>query len=984
MSSGNDAKIEEALQASLAKAAMLGMFSPLELLDANDPIQLAALQQLATECAEVLHDHQALWQLSTDARSRTLLQLKHYGTLAQHARDAQPAKSDRLGHFLKKIILGDDITRSRLSTDDLVYLRTALQLTVPVAERGDVSKWVEDLVAKRDAEAAVQTLLPKKLIGRERQLRRLREFVYQNTGLADDFILWLTGVGGVGKSALLAQFVRELRGDEWGGVPVLTIDFDRPAFYQGRLSSIFLEMSRQLELFRPQMSEALSDFRETVRRNEAKKDNTRFHDRATSGIALLSAWKECVRDHLPLIGEVVVVFDTLEEVSSSGNLSLNELASWLHRLRAAGFPHLRSIFSGRAFYPEFSRGLPIHSQLDLGDLTAAAAVKLLQAMVGDQISIDVGLLRSLIDMLGGNPLMLKILAVHLRDGGRTAAHELLADRSNFDRQFAQTFLYKRLLGRIRTDDPDLVKVAHPGLILRRVTPDLIQQVLAVPCGLGEVSNARARDLFDKLSQQVWLVQPSGENAVLHRKDLRRLMLQAMTATDVERAAAVHLSAMAYYADYLDPVLTREQQRIEYHYHCMLTSAVELPPPELIPAFVRALGDDIETLPPAWRASLKVGSQQKLMTAEADTLQQPESVRYAGDVERRTVLETGYATSSKQSASDGDMQAQDPRAVLNRAQNAFESGELASVLSSAQIAIQEFGSPNREPDSRDFTDSTVWRVAICSLRQSNRFTSSLDRSFTRIDPKSVYQPLSFSSRDPLTLGSAYFMLYRLHGKNPPDQRVSVPQHGSTIENVAALRCWQLGGVMPARSGFEVRLRLLCDLADGFEPSNAARLEPLSLDRAGNKELAIRSRAHVAGLTYSLHELNRLRPEQGCMYIEDEASLRSEDHRKLRGLTPEIYPLVRAAARKCALKVLVEFSESMAAHRYWPSELGRVELRKNLREERERWTSAFIEVVDRHGELLNLVNHLIERGRGTRPLMQVVRDYDSRLKDFFNPG
>lgn len=983
MTTIKDSKVESMLRAATAKAAMLGTFNPLGFLSANDANELAALQQLAADCSEVLTDNQPLWQLSANARSRTFLRLKESGTLEQVARAARPANSDRLGVFLKKILLGNEIRRSQLKADDLGHLRTALQLAAPVAIRPDDTTWIDEQVAKHDAEAAVQIVLPKKLIGRERPLKLLGQFVFKNTGLTDDFVLWLTGVGGIGKSALLAQFVRELRGKDWDGVPVLTIDFDRPAFYQGRLSSIFLEISRQLELFLPEMAEALSDFREAVRRNEAKSDNTRFHDRATSGIALLSAWNECLRAHLPIEGEVVIIFDTLEEVASSGNLSLAELTTWLLRLRAAGLPRLRPIFSGRAFYSEYSRGLPEHSQLALGDLTPAAAVKLLDAMLGPFHDIGASLQHSLVGMLGGNPLMLKILAVHLRDGGEAAARALLTDRSNFDRRFAQTFLYKRLLGRIRTGDADLVKVAHPGLILRRVTPTLIQKVLADPCELGEISYDRAQDLFNKLSQQVWLVQASGENAVLHRKDLRRLMLQAMTATDISKAMAVHASAAGFYSDFLDPVLTREQQRIEYFYHRLFTPNAELPPPDFVPVFVRSLGEDIETLPPGWRATLKVGSQKRLLAEEASVLPQSDSVRYETEIERREVLERGFATVSKAPKSSS-ARGLDPRTILARAQTAFESGELEPIVASAEVAIQEVAQPNNERDSREFTDFAAWRAAICSLRKSGRFAMLLDRSFKQLDPQSLYRPLSFSSRGSLTVSAAYFMLYRLQGVDPPIQHLSGPQIGSTIDGVAALRYWQLGGEISERGSFAIRMRLLCDLSSAFEQLSDSQ-PAIGFDRAGNSEYVRRRNVRSAiTAVVSLHQLNRLEPQEGCVLVEDVTSLLPSHHTALRGRTPEIYPLVRAASRKCAAKVLLDYSESLSSRQYWPSELVGAQFKKNLSEEREKWTSVFIEVVDRHGLLSDFVNHLIERGRSTRLLMQVVRDYDSRIKDFFNPG
>jgi hypothetical protein len=159
--------------------------------------------------------------------------------------------------------------------------------------------------------------------------------------------------------------------------------------------------------------------------------------------------------------------------------------------------------------------------------------------------------------------------------------------------------------------------------------------------------------------------------------------------------------------------------------------------------------------------------------------------------------------------------------------------------------------------------------------------------------------------------------------------------------------------------------------------------VSLDREATHELEDRPRI-ANGPKYSLHELNSMRPNNGCLVVHALDDLQPKDHIKLQGLMPEIYPLVRAAARKCPIKLLVDFSDSMSGHTYWPIELSGGLLTDHLSEEREKWTSTFIEIADRLGQLQSLVALLIERGRGTRPLLQIVRDYDSRLREFFNPG
>jgi len=106
----------------------------------------------------------------------------------------------------------------------------------------------------------------------------------------------------------------------------------------------------------------------------------------------------------------------------------------------------------------------------------------------------------------------------------------------------QGVLYGRFLDHI--GDEDAQKVAHPGLALRRVSIQLIREVLAEPC---ELDASRADKLFTLLAKEVWLVEERGPYLV-HRPELRKVMLKAMQH-DKEHAARlrrVHEAAARWY------------------------------------------------------------------------------------------------------------------------------------------------------------------------------------------------------------------------------------------------------------------------------------------------------------------------------------------------------------------------------------------------------------------------------------------------------
>jgi hypothetical protein len=162
---------------------------------------------------------------------------------------------------------------------------------------------------------------------------------------------------------------------------------------------------------------------------------------------------------------------------------------------------------------------------------------------------DPSLARQMATQFGGSPLSLK-LAVELaaREGtgqGGTldvSTHQFLFVR--LDEAVVQRQLYKRILDHVH--DENVRKLAHPGLILRRLTPTLIWRVLAEPCGLKISSLPEAEKLFSDLMREVSLVTVASDKSLVHRQDLRRLMLKLLQSDEPEKAQAIHEAAVRYY------------------------------------------------------------------------------------------------------------------------------------------------------------------------------------------------------------------------------------------------------------------------------------------------------------------------------------------------------------------------------------------------------------------------------------------------------
>jgi hypothetical protein len=989
-SSGQDRERDAAWRAR-GIAATLGEFDPTQLLDPTREGDLASLGRLATDCDEVVKDGMIRWILKPAVRSRVFEEVAH-DELLQLIEDIRPAGNDELGQMLHGI-LRNAPTELASTVTGLGRLRTVWRFVGPMMGRqaADVFAQQVDLVLSRhDVNQAVRVLLPRQLVGRSAELKKLRRYVQATSGISAEDIFWITGVGGSGKSALLGEFARTLRGEDWRGTPVLQLDFDRPAFYRGTLTTLMMELSRQLALHFPDMQPALSAYRRVARSGASATTSLQYSNfEAVQGREhqASSAWQYEMRDHLPIEGKVVLILDTAEEIGLSSEFDLDGLRSWLRQLRTReGLPNLRVVLSGRAFHADQLALVPSAQQIELGDLSRDDAITLLESLL-DLKDVPGDLpLKELVEMLGGNPLSLKILANHLAEGGEVAARELLADRSGFDRRFAQAFLYRRILGRLREDDKDLVKIAHPGLLLRRVTPLLIQHVLAAPCELGNPDETRSRALFQLLAGQVWLVQGTANpDVVIHRRDLRRLMLQAMTAEDNLRALAIHRAAADYYAQERDPFMTREEQAVERQYHALFAPDVPVPDIDMLEAVALSLGEDLDTVPLLPRARIKLSLGRALSAAEQQVLPQGDLALYRTLQERLALKLSGMASLSQAAAP----QLSGPghsRVFEFDPQATFESGDLRAVAREAPATVVSFARSllrGETGNGSDMTESAVWRAAIASMGRKD-FVKALLETLPEVQMKGWERFIAGRSRSRLTGGDMYRMLFRLHGADcPPHPSSEPPYRSSRLSQTQDLRRFQLtdepGGLI------EIPVRLLRDLAADFVDffDGSARGDVISADTQAQADLALLRKWRKSGEPVTLSSLDRIGSSEGSLLAAKAADLPRQVKDILVGRLPEIHVLVRVAARKCRPRVLVDFAAEAARNPLWPVELGPSQLRESLVDERERWTATLITVADRFGLLRRFMDWLEDRGRQkgrSLMLLRTVRDYELRLRQF----
>jgi len=409
--------------------------------------------------------------------------------------------------------------------------------------------------------------------GREDELRDLRIYVdvLESQGILESIQrtiasnqkkpMLIFGVGGVGKSTLLAKFlIDHARAAEWVRFPFAYLDFDRRAVMVDEPASILVEAIRQIGLQFDHAYEAAEELRRSWRTllaasarraNVIQRADVRARDSIRRDFAGFVRKLE-VDSGLP----VLLVLDTFEEVQYRNRVYVETLGKFLREL-ATDIPRLRVVIVGRAEVPE----LDFDSEIELKEFKAADAVAFLRKSGIE----DEELATAIVKQVGGNPLTLRLAAAVFRieqedaDGGNSFFKLALVKGETIQGQ-----LFARILRHVH--DEDVKKIAHPGLVLRRVTPPIIRDVLAEPCNLDVPTPERAEQLFAELQREVSLVSPGDDPGVVkHRADVRKLMLPGLRDTEPVRVNAINRGAVAYYRQFDDAVSRAEEI---YHLLCL--------------------------------------------------------------------------------------------------------------------------------------------------------------------------------------------------------------------------------------------------------------------------------------------------------------------------------------------------------------------------------------------------------------------------------
>lgn len=510
------------------------------------------------------------WVLGMDARRAALARL--------FEKDSQDYAISRAKH-LKQIAVDVSEGRRRLSDEDDAYLSIFNEIFRQGSVRFSfadsdlrlhaartISDWLADtpyaidsdrvatLIEARERIGPLRRLVGEHFRGRANELAELRNA--SGFGPAKRRVLALAGVGGVGKSALLGRHILSLLAEE-PPPPVAYIDFDRLEADPSDPRSLLEAIARSLSLIYADR-ESVEGFYALESSAAGDTNAVAFDPRLPAGVSLkvlFEAMNERI-ERLPYCDRTLIVFDTFEQVMRRGPAVLEAFSAFLKDL--LGYvPSSKVILSGRG-----DIRVPVeHHIVRLVNLDLESADAVLEARgVRDE-----AIRAKIIETMGTSPLVLRIAA------GAVLSGQLDPMKLDLFQAQAQGLrlhgvLYSRVLGHI--SDQEVQRLAHPGLVVRRVTPAVIREVLAEVCGLDPQSSEA---IFQRLPTFSDLFEPDdsgpGEGSALrHRQDLREEVLDLMVHDPdwQGRVSLIHELAASYYSGRSDPV-----GRAEALYHNLM-------------------------------------------------------------------------------------------------------------------------------------------------------------------------------------------------------------------------------------------------------------------------------------------------------------------------------------------------------------------------------------------------------------------------------
>ncbi|MHA6265136.1 P-loop domain-containing protein [Arenibacterium sp. CAU 1754] len=427
--------------------------------------------------------------------------------------------------------------------DAMAWIARAPRLQEGLPDRQTVTQALAD--ARRMA--PLRRLVGDHFQGRKDVLEKMRTYL-EAPEVSD--VLFLHGPGGIGKSTVLAKFALDAA-DRDDVDAIVYLNLDRPILRPEEPLSLLLDLLSQLARQFPDHSDPLIQVSGMVRDFERRLSySQKEQSLLESTSSAQNDWDWIVSDvagaiaKLPGTRQILVLVDTFEQAQRLGSRVVSEMWRMTKHLMGQ-VPRMRIIAAGRLEEVQFTQNRVALEAFERSDVERVLT-KATKAPLSSKLIDDIFMLTD------GHPLTVQLAASFVDRAGPGAFDdpELAQQQlSELKEQKRDALLYGRILQQI--NDPQVQQIAIPGLVMRRITPGVIREVLAEPCNLT-LEPGQEDDLFDRMAAEVDLVSLDYSDpeapALVHRPDVRALMLSDLRQEQHAQAAEIDDRAIQYFSE----------------------------------------------------------------------------------------------------------------------------------------------------------------------------------------------------------------------------------------------------------------------------------------------------------------------------------------------------------------------------------------------------------------------------------------------------
>jgi hypothetical protein len=570
-------------------AALSGVFDPQDALTVLEDVAadvsglVAVASQLASACDTELPGNRTGWLMRGPERRWELEALAGHMGIPEavawrlQAADAAADTVDLLDALVGKGLFDDQSVQNRIEAGgprpELERIAVALDRAGGLAPARDRLDDVRAALTRLDAEERNRALLGVGFVGRDSEKAEIAQWLDVPSPTTPVQALFVSGLPGIGKSTLLEEAVRAARESTQRWL-VVRLDFDRAGLDVQDRIGLTVEFARQITAEMGEHAQALRDARLEASGAPLSESGPAVKGEARDKVPTLLVGTMAAQVQASA-RPILLVLDTLEILRGRGETHPKRLFDWIDQLVNLGLAPMSILAAGRGDALD-STPERIGRPIDLPGLDDASADRLLTSL-----GVPFSSFRAIRAVAKGSPLVLRLAAAVAHDAG-PAALARVAQRN----ELAAAYLYRFLLSRI--EDRTLRTLAHPGLVVRRISAEVIAEVLGPQLGFGRLDPRVATELFDELSSQYWLVEPdpTARGFVKHRTDMRSVLLPLLYATSPARCARIDRAATAWFAARSEPWCA-----VEAAYHRLQLMRRDPRPPAIDPAVLQRFDEE---------------------------------------------------------------------------------------------------------------------------------------------------------------------------------------------------------------------------------------------------------------------------------------------------------------------------------------------------------------------------------------------------------